>query len=299
MPSCGNSASAPWADRRRRSVDRTPSAHRLISPWAVLSPLSSPTMSRWPGSVSGVSWRLTTMCGWSGRPGPVGRPSTPSTLSNPTSPSWTSGCPRAGGSRWSGRSGRTPHRWSCSPRPTASTPPRRSRSAPSTTCSNPSAAPASMRSSAGSVPTSRQRTSRPAPTALRTAPPTPRPLVRLGVRMGSRIRLVDVGDVDAFEWELNYVRVHVGSDVYLARATLSALEDKLDPRAVRSGAPLAHRQRQPGGGGRASLPGSTNSAFGEGSGGGAAGPTGSAWSAPFISGPNCRSAGRQARRGRR
>ena len=69
----------------------------------------------------------------------------------------------------------------------------------------------------------------PRPRRSERPPPTPRPLVRLGVRMGSRIRLVDVGDVDAFESELNYVRVHVGSDVYLTRATLSALEDKLDP----------------------------------------------------------------------
>ena len=56
----------------------------------------------------------------------------------------------------------------------------------------------------------------------------PVPLERIAVRMGARIRLVDVCDVDAFESESNYVRVHVGPDRYYARTTLSALEEKLD-----------------------------------------------------------------------
>lgn len=54
-------------------------------------------------------------------------------------------------------------------------------------------------------------------------------LERLSVRMGSRIRLVDVDDVDAFEAETNYVRVHAGPSAYLVRATLASLEAQLDP----------------------------------------------------------------------
>ena len=54
-------------------------------------------------------------------------------------------------------------------------------------------------------------------------------LDRVAVRVGARIRLVDVADVDYFEAESNYVRVHAGPKTYLVRGTLAALEGELDP----------------------------------------------------------------------
>ena len=54
-------------------------------------------------------------------------------------------------------------------------------------------------------------------------------LDRLTVTAGSRIRLVDVADVDYFEAEMNYVRAHVGPRSHLVRSTLTALEGQLDP----------------------------------------------------------------------
>jgi two-component system LytT family response regulator len=53
---------------------------------------------------------------------------------------------------------------------------------------------------------------------------------RLSVRVGSRIRFVDVAQVDYFEADANYVRVHVGPRAELARETLTSLETQLDPR---------------------------------------------------------------------
>ena len=54
-------------------------------------------------------------------------------------------------------------------------------------------------------------------------------LERLTVTVGSRLRLVDIGDFDYFEAESNYVRAHAGAKSHLVRTTLSALEEKLDP----------------------------------------------------------------------
>jgi two-component system LytT family response regulator len=54
-------------------------------------------------------------------------------------------------------------------------------------------------------------------------------LTRLTVRVGSRIRLLDVGEVDYFESETNYVRVHLGTQSHLVRDTLTGLEGRLDP----------------------------------------------------------------------
>jgi two-component system LytT family response regulator len=56
-----------------------------------------------------------------------------------------------------------------------------------------------------------------------------RHLDRLAVPVGGRVRLVDVDDVDYLEAETNYVRVHVGARSHLVRATLAALEARLDP----------------------------------------------------------------------
>jgi two-component system LytT family response regulator len=54
-------------------------------------------------------------------------------------------------------------------------------------------------------------------------------LERLVVRSGGRIRFVRVEEVDWFEAEGNYIRVHVGERSHLVRQTMSALEAELDP----------------------------------------------------------------------
>ena len=54
-------------------------------------------------------------------------------------------------------------------------------------------------------------------------------LRRIPVRVGPRVRLVEVEDVDYFEADTNYVRLHVGGASHLVRETLTALEGRLDP----------------------------------------------------------------------
>ena len=54
-------------------------------------------------------------------------------------------------------------------------------------------------------------------------------LKRLAVRVGERTRLVDVAEVEYFEAEANYVRLHGPRGAPLLRETLSALAAKLDP----------------------------------------------------------------------
>ena len=49
------------------------------------------------------------------------------------------------------------------------------------------------------------------------------------VRSGGRIRFVRVEDVDWFEAEGNYVRIHTGDRSHLIRRTMTALEAELDP----------------------------------------------------------------------
>jgi two-component system LytT family response regulator len=58
-------------------------------------------------------------------------------------------------------------------------------------------------------------------------PPRPE---RLAVRLGSRIVLVTVADVDWIESEGDYVRIHAGTDVHFLAARMHALEQRLDPR---------------------------------------------------------------------
>jgi two-component system, LytTR family, response regulator len=64
------------------------------------------------------------------------------------------------------------------------------------------------------------------------APAVPAPgtyLDRLPVRMGTRICLVPVEEIEYCEAEANYVRVHTGGQSYLVRETLAGMEAKLDP----------------------------------------------------------------------
>jgi two-component system LytT family response regulator len=66
-------------------------------------------------------------------------------------------------------------------------------------------------------------------TLLKELRPGRRHLERLVVRSGGRIRFVRVEDVECFEAEGNYVRLHVGDRSHLVRQTMSALEAELDP----------------------------------------------------------------------
>lgn len=52
---------------------------------------------------------------------------------------------------------------------------------------------------------------------------------RITVRVGERILFVRTEDVEWFEGSRNYVKVHVGTQVYRIRMSLRALEEVLDP----------------------------------------------------------------------
>jgi len=56
-----------------------------------------------------------------------------------------------------------------------------------------------------------------------------RPL-RVLVREGRRTRFVPLVDVDWFEADGNYIRVHTGGEKYRTRGTITAIEAALDPR---------------------------------------------------------------------
>ncbi|MBL0937356.1 MAG: response regulator transcription factor [Gemmatimonadaceae bacterium] len=57
----------------------------------------------------------------------------------------------------------------------------------------------------------------------------PRPL-RVLVREGRRTRFVPLAEVDWFEADGNYIRVHTGGDRHRTRGTITAIESALDPR---------------------------------------------------------------------
>ena len=52
---------------------------------------------------------------------------------------------------------------------------------------------------------------------------------RMVVKSGGRIVFVEADEVDWIEAAANYVRIHAGSQAYLLRETMSAMEAKLDP----------------------------------------------------------------------
>ena len=56
------------------------------------------------------------------------------------------------------------------------------------------------------------------------------PLQQLAVRVNGVQRVIPIADVDWFEAEGNYVRVHVGREAHLLRQPISRLERELDPR---------------------------------------------------------------------
>jgi two-component system LytT family response regulator len=59
--------------------------------------------------------------------------------------------------------------------------------------------------------------------SIRTAPPQ-----RLGVRIGSRVVLVDLDEIDWVEAEGDYARIHAGKQTYLVAQRMHALERTLE-----------------------------------------------------------------------
>lgn len=53
---------------------------------------------------------------------------------------------------------------------------------------------------------------------------------RLLVKADGRLTFVKAGDVDWFEADRNYIRLHVGATVHVIRERISQLESTLDPR---------------------------------------------------------------------
>ena len=53
------------------------------------------------------------------------------------------------------------------------------------------------------------------------------PATRIVVRSGARVMFIDVARIDRVEAEGNYVRLHVGTDSYLIRETMLAMEQRL------------------------------------------------------------------------
>ncbi|HUQ80192.1 MAG TPA: LytTR family DNA-binding domain-containing protein [Gemmatimonadaceae bacterium] len=56
------------------------------------------------------------------------------------------------------------------------------------------------------------------------------PVGRLAVRIGDGVRLLDLDDILWIEAVRDYARVHTRTGEYLLRTTMSALEERLDPR---------------------------------------------------------------------
>ncbi|MFP5248168.1 MAG: LytR/AlgR family response regulator transcription factor, partial [Thermoanaerobaculia bacterium] len=61
---------------------------------------------------------------------------------------------------------------------------------------------------------------------------TPSTSGRIAVRHGDRILFVKPGDIDSVEAVGNYVRIHRGSDHFMIRQTLAALEQRLQPHGM-------------------------------------------------------------------
>lgn len=73
------------------------------------------------------------------------------------------------------------------------------------------------------------RDASPAETAEPTEGPVGEYARRFMVRSGERIRFVGADEIDWFEADGNYVVLHVGEEDHRVRATLSGMEEQLDP----------------------------------------------------------------------
>lgn len=60
---------------------------------------------------------------------------------------------------------------------------------------------------------------------------TKEPLDRVAVRVDGVLKIIRVADVDWWETDGNYVRLHVGGTSHLIRSTAASIEPQLDPRA--------------------------------------------------------------------
>ena len=67
--------------------------------------------------------------------------------------------------------------------------------------------------------------------AAGTQQATKEPLDRVAVRVDGTLKIVRVADVDWWETDGNYVRLHVGAASHLIRSTAASIEPQLDPRA--------------------------------------------------------------------
>ncbi|HEV8377153.1 MAG TPA: LytTR family DNA-binding domain-containing protein, partial [Candidatus Polarisedimenticolia bacterium] len=65
---------------------------------------------------------------------------------------------------------------------------------------------------------------------LESLRPDATPLNRLVIRSAGRVFLLRVEEIDWFEAEAQYVRVHAGKDSHLFRQAIGALEPRLDPK---------------------------------------------------------------------
>ena len=61
------------------------------------------------------------------------------------------------------------------------------------------------------------------------AKPTSAFFERVAVKSDGGTRILQIADVDWFETDGNYVRVHVGKNTYLIRSTANRLQEELDP----------------------------------------------------------------------
>ena len=64
--------------------------------------------------------------------------------------------------------------------------------------------------------------------AAPAAPPSPF-YQRVAVKSDGATRILQIADVDWFETDGNYVRVHAGKSTYLIRSTANRLQEELDP----------------------------------------------------------------------
>ena len=72
-----------------------------------------------------------------------------------------------------------------------------------------------------------------APAARKALKPPAKPVERLAVKVGSRVVLVKIEELDWIKAADNYVELHRGKETHLLRETMSALETRL-PRSQSS-----------------------------------------------------------------
>ena len=64
----------------------------------------------------------------------------------------------------------------------------------------------------------------------KTTPQARQPLDRVAVKVDGSLRIVKTADIDWWETDGNYMRLHVGGANHLIRMTAASIEPQLDPR---------------------------------------------------------------------